>query len=421
MCPCVPHPARLCVPPPLIMASQDVLSLSLDDIIKMKSRKQGTNKRKGQGRGSAGRQEPNFVGSGQPGRGKGRGRGRARGPRLLATKFTAQRANSWVARRGIAAVQGRGSRGNTAGLRQGRLRGGIQSGRSKGIRGGRGGRGLSQDRGREIQTGRGRGRGSSRGRASVSLLRRGQGGISQRGSFSQQQLAYQDNQQHITAQDSSFRQKLVKRKIQQARKTLVMSQQNNRAKARLSIVNSRRGIQQEGVKPVRGAGSVVSLSSQHGLTVSIKNNIASNQTQHPGSAMRMKPRLNRGRIRQPSVSSYTPAMFTVVNEQAVPPEPPVRPPPMSRKILKRNMPSRDPRAEMSSSVAAYPQQNMRPVPEPHRQILDPKVQKEIAMLQGKEVSLNNGPGPGVKGFRHIPSHTARSLNERFTEERMITT
>lgn len=54
----------------------------------MKSRKQGANKRKGQGRGSAGRQEPNFVGSGQPGRGKGRGRGRARGPRLLATKFT---------------------------------------------------------------------------------------------------------------------------------------------------------------------------------------------------------------------------------------------------------------------------------------------------------------------------------------------
>lgn len=114
-------------------------------------------------------------------------------------------------------------------------------------------------------------------------------------------------------------------------------------------------------------------------------------------------------------------MFTVVNEQAVPPEPPVRAPPLSRKILKRNMPSRDPRAEMSSSVASYPPQNMRPVPEPHRQILDPKVQKEIAMLQGKEVSLNNGPGPGVKGFRHIPSHTARSLNERFTEERMITT
>lgn len=134
-----------------------------------------------------------------------------------------------------------------------------------------------------------------------------------------------------------------------------------------------------------------------------------------------KPKLNRTRIRQPSAASYTPAMFTVVNEQALPPEPPVAAPPMPRKILKRAMPVRDPRAEMSSSVAVYPQQNLRPVPEPHRQILDPKVQKEIAMLQGKEVSLNNGPGPGVKGFRHIPSHTARSLNERFTEERMITT
>ncbi|KAG0711888.1 hypothetical protein GWK47_019634 [Chionoecetes opilio] len=62
-----------------------------------------------------------------------------------------------------------------------------------------------------------------------------------------------------------------------------------------------------------------------------------------------------------------------------------------------------------------------PFAEPHRQMLDPKVQKEIAMLQGKEMCLNNGPGPGVKGFRHVPSNTARSLNERFTEERMITT
>lgn len=39
---------------------------------------------------------------------------------------------------------------------------------------------------------------------------------------------------------------------------------------------------QEGMKPVRGASSVVSLSSQHGLTVSIKNNIALHQTQHSG-------------------------------------------------------------------------------------------------------------------------------------------
>ncbi|MPC76841.1 hypothetical protein E2C01_071274 [Portunus trituberculatus] len=138
--------------------------------------------------------------------------------------------------------------------------------------------------------------------------------------------------------------------------------------------------------------------------------------------MKARPKLNRSRIRQYPTTSYTPTMFTVVNDQAIPPELPVAGPPPPRKILKRSVTSaRDTRAGVASPVMVYPQQNSRPVPEPHRQILDPKVQKEIAMLQGKEVSLNSGPGPGVKGFRHIPSHTARSLNERFTEERMITT
>lgn len=138
--------------------------------------------------------------------------------------------------------------------------------------------------------------------------------------------------------------------------------------------------------------------------------------------MKIRPRLNRSRIGQHPAASYTPAMFTVVNDQAYPPEPPLPAPLPPRKILKRSIvPGRDTRAGVASPVVLYSQQNSRPVPEPHRQILDPKVQKEIAMLQGKEVSLNNGPGPGVKGFRHIPSHTARSLNERFTEERMITT
>lgn len=95
----------------------------------------------------------------------------------------------------MATVQGRGSRGNTAGLRQGRRRGGIQIGRSRGIRGGRGGRGISQDRGNSIQIsrgrGRGRGRGSPRGRASVTFLRRGRGGISQRGAINQPRVTYQ--------------------------------------------------------------------------------------------------------------------------------------------------------------------------------------------------------------------------------------
>ena len=138
--------------------------------------------------------------------------------------------------------------------------------------------------------------------------------------------------------------------------------------------------------------------------------------------MKTRPRLNRSRIREHFTTSYTPAMFTVVNDQAVLPESPITAPLPSRKILKRDITSgRDPRAGMAAPMMVYSQQNSRPAPEPHRQILDPKVQKEIAMLQGKEVSLNSGPGPGVKGFRHIPSHTARSLNERFTEEHMITT
>ncbi|KAK8406042.1 hypothetical protein O3P69_007041 [Scylla paramamosain] len=412
------------------MASHDVLSLSLDDIIKMKGRKRGSNIR-GRGQKSAGHQDRGMSRSNRGlGRGRGWGRGRARGSRILSPKFTVQRAGIRSAGRGRP-IRSRGIPGLGRGQAgQGRNRGGILNGRSRGVRGGRGGRGGSQEqRGRGAIAGRGRGRGSLRGRGSIAILRRGRGGITQRASTSQPQLVRQNSQQNITARDSSFRQWLARRKIQQARKTLVLSQQNNRAKTRLGMVNAMRGIQQEEqTKPVRGAGSmrgassVVSLSSQHGLTVSIKNNIASNQTQYAGSSMRARPKLNRSRIRQHPTTSYTPAMFTVVNDQAIPPEPPVPAPPPPRKILKRNVTStRDTRAGVASPVMVYPQQNSRPVPEPHRQILDPKVQKEIAMLQGKEVSLNSGPGPGVKGFRHIPSHTARSLNERFTEERMITT
>lgn len=46
--------------------------------------------------------------------------------------------------------------------------------------------------------------------------------------------------------------------------------------------------QQEAVRPLRGASSVVSLSTQHGLTVSIKNNIASNQPPRPGMFLTTK-------------------------------------------------------------------------------------------------------------------------------------
>lgn len=395
----------------------------------MKGRKRGSNSSRGRGQKSAGHQDRGISRSNRGfGRGRGWNRGRARGSRILSPKFTVQRAGIRAVGRGTP-IRSRGIPGLGRGQAgQGRNRGGILNGRSRGVRGGRGGRGGSQEqRERGAIVGRGRGRGSLRGRGSITILRRGRGGITQRASSSQPQLVHQNSQQSITARDSSFRQRLARRKIQQARKTLVLSQQSNRAKARLGMVNAMRGIQEEQTKPVRGAGSmrgassIVSLSSQHGLTVSIKNNIASSQIQHAGSSVRARPKLNRSRIRQ-HPTSYTPAMFTVVNDQAIPPEPPVPAPPPPRKILKRNVTSaREPRAGVTSPVMVYPQQNSRPVPEPHRQILDPKVQKEIAMLQGKEVSLNSGPGPGVKGFRHIPSHTARSLNERFTEERMITT
>ncbi|XP_045129524.1 uncharacterized protein LOC123515132 isoform X2 [Portunus trituberculatus] len=413
------------------MASHDVLSLSLDDIIKMKGRKRSSNSR-GRGQKSAGHQDRGMSHSSRGlGRGRawGQGWGRTRGSRILSPKFTVQRAGIRAAGRDTP-VRSKGIPGlgrGQAGL--GRNRGGLLNGWSRGVWSGRGVRGGSQEqRGRGGIAGRGRGRGSLRGRGSIAILRRGRGGITQRASTTHPQLVRQNSQQNITARDSSFRQRLARRKIQQARKTLVLSQQNNRAKARLGIVNAMRGIQEEQIKPVRGAGSmrgagsVVSLSSQHGLTVSIKNNIASSQIPHPGSSMKARPKLNRSRIRQYPTTSYTPTMFTVVNDQAIPPELPVAGPPPPRKILKRSVTSaRDTRAGVASPVMVYPQQNSRPVPEPHRQILDPKVQKEIAMLQGKEVSLNSGPGPGVKGFRHIPSHTARSLNERFTEERMITT
>lgn len=142
------------------------------------------------------------------------------------------------------------------------------------------------------------------------------------------------------------------------------------------------------------------------------------------AGLRNKPRLNRnkGMQQQPGSGSFSATTFTVVNDRVQPVEPvqPVLPSPEPlRRPLKRNfIMNNDPRAR---TAVPHHSENVRPIPEAHRQILDPKVQKEIAMLQGKgEVVLNNGPGPGVKGLRHIPSHTARSLNERFTEERMVT-
>ena len=103
-----------------------------------------------------------------------------------------QRAGSKAARRGISAIWNRDSKGLTPSVgrgqtRQGRKRGGIPSGRSRAWSG-RGGKGnYQEERGKGVEAGRGRGRGPLRERG-VSLLRRGHGGIIQRGSISQQQL-----------------------------------------------------------------------------------------------------------------------------------------------------------------------------------------------------------------------------------------
>nr|XP_053645972.1 ribosome-binding protein 1-like isoform X1 [Cherax quadricarinatus] len=434
----------------------------------MKSRERGGKGIRGgrsRGRGAAGR-DAGFTrggggGGGRSGIIRGRGRGSLRG------QNRGGRGESTPRGRGRGTLMARGGRGT-------RGRGG--GGRGTRGRGGRG-RGI---RGRDTR-GRGtRGRGA-RGRG-ANVRGRGRLPNTQEGSSSHFENEHQETYQQVMGNDQQFNQQLARRKIQQARRTLATSQQNNRNQARHNIIDERRGIA-GGMKQTkgnlgtplrvrvgsgtivrglrsdqlllhkmkhnynthsdsrlnstetyaekttgtgetqRGSSSVVSLSYQRGLTVSIKNNIASHHSQHNGTIPRNRPRLNRNRMNQIKARSYGPATFTVVNDHAYPPEPPFqisqeRP----RKLTKRNIISnRDPRARMAAPVLNLPPENIRSVPEPHRQILDPKVQKEIAMLQGKdEISLNNGPGPGVKGFRHIPSQTTRSLNERFTEERMVT-
>nr|XP_027238287.1 uncharacterized protein LOC113829331 isoform X3 [Penaeus vannamei] len=383
------------------MASRDVLSLSLDDIIRMK---QGGRGGKGGGRG-------------------GRGRG-GRAQAAAAAAAAAPAATAATSRRNTGGVRGRGrgvrvlsSKINNRGMARGRGNAAAQ-GRQL----------VSRGRGANIAV---RGRGAQRGNAR---------GISRgRRPLTTRQLdntAVGANRQ-MRGRDAMVRQQLMKRKIQQARRTLAASQQNNRKQARLSAIDARRGMT-GGVKkmrtqqmrdPSRGTGSVVSLSSQRGLTVSIKNNIASTQSAQNGAKPRQRPRLNRNRVYQNTNPGYAPPTFTVVNEHVrqPPPEPSFQVSDMPRKLTKRNIiTSRDPRARLAAMstaplMATISQENVRSPPEPHRQILDPKVQKEIAVLQGKdEVTLNSGPGPGVKGFRHVPNQTSRSLNERFTEERMVT-
>lgn len=295
----------------------------------------------------------------------------------------------------------------------------------------------------------------------------------------------QDWQQQTYTRDASVRQQVARRKLDQARRTLAQTQQTNSRQARQSMINARRGIaipvtsrsnlgtplhvrvggsgaivrglrsdqlllhqmeqsrypsgapnthpapllhqRDDGGEKFGGRGPVVSLTSQHGLTVSIKNNFSSFPYQGlPGP--RSKPRLSRSSrgMQHPGPCFSAGTTFTVVNDRVQPVEPQVltssEPPEPLRRPLKRNfIMSKDPRARTTPAAIPHHPDNVRPIPEAHRQILDPKVQKEIAMLQGKgEVILNNGPGPGVKGLRHIPSHCSRSLNERFTEERMVT-
>ncbi|KAK7015907.1 hypothetical protein SK128_003173, partial [Halocaridina rubra] len=169
------------------------------------------------------------------------------------------------------------------------------------------------------------------------------------------------------------------------------------------------------------SSSIVSLSSHRGLTVSIKNNMMSHAIRN-GTTSRNRTRISHQKMKKGHDNTFPAATFTVINDRMsssdsdfeILPEPPKR-------ITKRNIiTTRDARPRNSTALSIG-SDNLRTLPEPHRQILDPKIQKEIAMLQGKdEVTLNSGPGPGVKGFKNVPSQTTRSLNERFTNERMVT-
>lgn len=90
------------------------------------------------------------------------------------------------------------------------------------------------------------------------------------------------------------------------------------------------------------------------------------------------------------------------------------PPPSTSRRVSSEVPPKDPLYSILRIGAERP-----PPPKPHRQVLDSTVQKEIAALQGYDEPHSVGPGPGVKGFKMMPSRTKTSLNERFTIERHV--
>ena len=130
---------------------------------------------------------------------------------------------------------------------------------------------------------------------------------------------------------------------------------------------------------------------------------------------------------------YSPDPHPIYNEststyryRSPPPSPPPKPvilpsPPKRSIAFSSSKSSTKPSSSKSSSLMTVVAERPSP-PKPHRPTLNPEVQKEIALIQGKKVpskASNSLRGPGIKGYKITPTQTKTTLTERFTQEKMI--